>query len=83
MSDAILKYLKKYCEDETHRLTVPTNSFEQALVIPAYDEDTAFIKTIRIKENPNVLGIIVVNKPDNASIKSTHRTFELLHHLKN
>ncbi len=82
MSNAILKYLEKYCEDETHRLTVPTNSFEQALVIPAYDENTAFIKTIRIKENPNVLGIIVINKPDNASIKSTHRTFELLHHLK-
>jgi hypothetical protein len=82
MSKAIPKYLEKYCEKDIHHLTVPANSFEQALVIPAYDEDTAFIESTRIKENPNVLGIIVVNKPDNASIKSAHKTFELLHNLK-
>ncbi len=82
MGNAVFKYLEKYSEIDIHRLTLPAKTFEQALVIPAYDEDIRFLDTTRLKENPNVLAIIVVNRPENASSKSTRRTFELLHDLK-
>ncbi len=83
MSKAILKYLDKYSEDDIHNVKLPTSSFEQALVIPAYAEDAGFIATTCLNESPSVLGIIIVNRPDNAPLESSQKTFELLDNLQN
>ena len=82
MSKAITKYLAKYSEDDIHNLKLPAGTFEQALVIPAYAEDPRFIETTRLNESPGVLGIIIVNRPENAPLKSSQKTFELLEYLK-
>ena len=82
MSKAITKYLAKYSEDDIHNLKLPAGTFEQALVIPAYAEDPRFIATTRLNESPGVLGIIIVNRPENAPLKSSQKTFELLEYLK-
>ena len=71
MSKAITKYLDKYAEQEALELNVPKQSFSQSIVIPAFDETTDFVENLRIVEHPSVLGIVVVNRPDNASLDAT------------
>ena len=82
MSKPITKYLETYAEKEVSALTVPEHSFNQTIVIPAFDETTNFVQNLRLLENPSVLGLVVVNRPDNASLESTKNTFALLSDLK-
>ena len=73
MSKAITKYLDKYAEEEAFELYLPKQSFSQSIVIPAFDETTDFVENLRIVEHPSVLGIVVVNRPDNASLDATKK----------
>ena len=82
MSKAITKYLDKYAEEEALELNVPKQSFSQSIVIPAFDETTDFVENLRIVEHPSVLGIVVANRPDNASLDATKNSFALLSNLK-
>ncbi|OUX38791.1 MAG: hypothetical protein CBE21_08565 [Proteobacteria bacterium TMED261] len=82
MSKTIQKYLENYSEKEVTQLKLPSRSFEQAIVIPAFDEDNSFLDTARIRSNPNILAIIVVNIPSDSSLNATQRTVELLESLK-
>ena len=82
MSKPITKYLETYAEKEVRTLTIPEHSFNQTIVIPAFDETTNFVENLRLLENPSVLGLVVVNRPDNASLESTKNTFALLSDLK-
>ena len=81
MSKAITKYLDKYAEEEVLELNVPKQSFSQSIVIPAFDETTDFVENLRIAEHSSVLGIVVVNRPDNASLDATKNSFALLSNL--
>mgnify|MGYP001479731302 CR=1 FL=1 len=81
MSKAITKYLDKYAEQEALELNVPKQSFSQSIVIPAFDETTDFVENLRIAEHSSVLGIVVVNRPDNASLDATKNSFALLSNL--
>ena len=82
MSKAITKYLNSYAERETHELNIPEQSFSQSIVIPAFDETTDFVENLRMVEHPSVLAIVVVNRPDNASLNATRNSFALLSNLK-
>lgn len=82
MSKAITKYLDKYAEEEVLELNVPKQSFSQSIVIPAFDETTDFVENLRLVEHPSVLGIVVANRPDNASLDATKNSLALLSNLK-
>ena len=82
MSKAITKYLNSYAERETHELNIPEQNFSQSIVIPAFDETSDFVENLRIVEHPSVLAIVVVNRPDNASLNATRNSFALLSNLK-
>ena len=82
MSKAITKYLNSYAEKEAHELYLPKQSFSQAIVIPAFDETSDFVENLRVVEHPSVLAIVVVNRPDNASMNATRNSFALLSNLK-
>ena len=82
MTKAITKYLNSYAEKEAHELYLPKQSFSQSIVIPAFDETSDFVENLRVAEHPSVLAIVVVNRPDNASLNATRNSFALLSNLK-
>lgn len=84
-ASALTHYLAHYAEPAAaaHAATVSA-TYQQALVVPAYDENPAFIEPhLARARRAQALIIVVVNAPDNAPADARQRTLDLLRTLQN
>lgn len=82
---ALAKYAEHYSEREARGLTGWGETFGHVLVIPAYDEAEALTRSLaQLPSGPlgNILIILVINAPEDASPQSQERTREVLVELR-
>lgn len=78
--NSIEKYLAHHAQAGTqdHAANI-ADSYAQALVVPAYDEDPARLKTLAgLCQRHDTLFILVVNTPTHGPSEAQHRTLKLL-----
>jgi hypothetical protein len=71
---AIEKYLTLYAEPEAGGVLNLEQRFSHCLVIPAYNEEPAFLDNLEqlAKDNQGLLIILVINQPDNVSLSQAN-----------
>jgi hypothetical protein len=70
---AVEKYLQRYAEPETAVIAPPHAQYDYVLAIPAFRETAALLDQIDLllTENPRVLVILVINRPDTSPAESS------------
>lgn len=75
-------YLARYAEaDALAAADRATSVYERALVIPCFDEPIDFLETLLPADAQQLLVVLVVNMPDNASQSAARRSMRLVEQL--
>src|SRR5262249_27228251 len=84
MIPAVEKYLGRYAEPEIQSVRGLRRSFGHVIVIPAFDENQRLVNTLdTIPEGPlgDVLTVLVINAPENATPDVHSRSAQLIEEL--
>ncbi len=83
MNALVQRYLSRYAQPESAAvLDTDTGGQDKVLVIPCYDEAPDFLDDLLPPNAHDLLVIVVVNAPDNASRGARDRTLNLLRTLR-
>ena len=66
MDDAVRSYLARYGEAEARAVEAPRGQYDNAIVIPCYDEDPESLDDVLGLVEGSPLAIVVVNAPEDA-----------------
>lgn len=80
-TDPVSRYLPRYGEPEAAAVPLPGRSYDNAIVIPCYDEHPGCLDAVLDPVEGFPLAIVVVNAPDNAPAAALTRTRALWRNL--
>lgn len=80
-TDPVSRYLSRYGEPEAAAVPLPGRNYDNAIVIPCYDEQPGCLDAVLDLVEGSPLAIVVVNAPDDAPAASLARTRALWRNL--